>query len=79
MKTIKVLGRVDEQHRLFAEVPATVPPGPIEVTLVLPYTDEDEAGRAWMEGIAREWADELSDPREDMYTLEDGEPVDGAR
>jgi hypothetical protein len=79
MKTIKVLGRVDEQHRLFAEVPATVPPGPIEVTLVLPSTDEDEAGRAWMEGIAREWADELSDPREDIYTLEDGEPVDGAR
>jgi len=39
-------------------------------------TGEDEAGENWMAGIAREWHDELSDPREDIYTLADGVPVD---
>ncbi len=79
MNTIKVIGTVDEQHRLSAEVPVNVPPGPVEITLVLPTAEEDDAGAAWMEGIAREWAEELSDPREDLYTMADGEPVDGAR
>lgn len=79
MKTVKVLATVDEQRRLSAEVPASVPPGPVEILVVVPTGDEDEAGAAWAEGIAREWAAELNDPREDVYTLEDGEPVDGAQ
>lgn len=79
MKTIKLMGIVDTQHRLSAEVPSTIPPGPVEVVVVLPSGDEDEAGAAWASGIAREWAAELGDPREDIYTLEDGKPVDGAR
>jgi hypothetical protein len=74
MKTIKVIGNVDRQHRLYAEVPATVPPGPVEVVLVVP-SDEEEISREWTEGIAREWAAEWSDPREDIYTIEEGEPV----
>lgn len=34
---------------------------------------EDDAGAAWMAGISQQWADELNDPREDIYTLADGE------
>ena len=79
MTTIKVIGSVDEQHRLIAEVPAHVPPGPIEVMLVVPSDREDEISREWTEGVAREWAAEWSDPREDIYPEEDGEPVDGPR
>jgi hypothetical protein len=33
---------------------------------------EDEAGVNWAAGIAREWADDLSDPWQDIYTLKDG-------
>lgn len=33
----------------------------------------------WTDAIAREWNDELSDSREDIYTLEDGEPIHVAR
>jgi hypothetical protein len=29
-----------------------------------------------MAGVAREWADELSDPAQDIYTSADGEPLD---
>jgi len=79
MKAIRVRGHVDEQHRLHAQVPATIAPGPIEVSLVIPTEAEDEAGGAWTEGVAREWREDLADPRQDIYTLDDGEPVDGAR
>jgi hypothetical protein len=79
MGTIKLIGHVDEQRQLRAEVPDSVAPGPVEVVVLLPSDSEDDAGAAWMAGVAREWATELSDPREDIYTMADGEPVDGTR
>jgi len=76
MKAIELIGEVDEQHRLHAEVPADVPAGQVRV-IVLP--GEDEAGSLWAHGIASEWSAELSDPREDIYTLDDGRPVNATR
>jgi hypothetical protein len=76
MKPVELIGSVDDEHRLRAQVPESVPPGEVRV-IVLP-TDEDEAGNSWTEGIAREWADDLEDPGQDIYTLEDGQPVDAA-
>jgi hypothetical protein len=70
---------VDEKHCLSAEVPADMPTGPVEILIVLPGLPEDEAGRDWERGVAAEWADELADPRQDIYTLDDGEPIDDAR
>jgi hypothetical protein len=75
MNAVKVSGTVDAEHQLSARVPATIPPGPVTV-LIVPVPQEDEAGGVWTAGIAQEWGDELSDPRQDIYTLADGEPVD---
>ena len=75
MNAVKVHGTVDANHHLSARVPATIPSGPVTV-LILPAPQEDEAGDAWTAGIAQEWADELSDQSQDIYTLADGEPVD---
>jgi hypothetical protein len=77
MSTIRVIGRVDEQHRLSADVPPSVAAGPVEVTIVVPSAQEDDAGPAW-DGVASQWAQELADAREDIYTLADGEPVDAS-
>ena len=74
MDTVKITGYVDDGHRLSAEVPESIPPGPVTV-LILPNSQEDDAGDAWMAGVLQQWADELSDPRQDIYTLSDGEPV----
>jgi hypothetical protein len=74
MNTVKVTGNVDENHQLSARVPATVPPGPVTV-LIVPVSQEDEAGDAWTMGIAQEWADELGDTEQDIYTLADGKPL----
>jgi len=47
-------------------------------SVIVPVADEDAAGLAWAGGVAREWADELSDSRQDIYSLSDGQPVDAA-
>lgn len=36
-------------------------------------TEEDEE-RDWLVRINQSWAKDWSDPREDIYTLEDGKP-----
>ena len=76
MKVIELVGDIDDQHRLKAQVPDGLPVGPVRLIVFVP--EEDDAGSAWTRGIAREWADELADPREDIYTLDDGQPVNAA-
>lgn len=74
MNSITIQGQIDDQHRLSAIVPESVPPGP--VTIWLTTSQEDDAGAAWMAGIGEQWADELGDARQDIYSLADGEAVD---
>jgi hypothetical protein len=71
MNTIEVIGHVDEQHQLHVELPADIKPGPVKIT-VQPVTEEDEGD--WRALINQSWAKDWSDPREDIYTLEDGKP-----
>lgn len=77
MKAIELVADIDEQHRLHARVPTEIPAGRVRVIVFLP--GEDEAGGLWADGVASEWSAELSDPREDIYTIEDGQPVNAAR
>lgn len=77
MKALELMGEVNTQHLLQAQVPEALPPGPVRIIVLIP--EAEDVGEAWMQGIAREWAAELSDPREDIYTLEDGKPLDEAR
>jgi hypothetical protein len=77
MKTIELIGDIDDQHRLHARVPKELPPGKVRLIVLLP--GEDDAGGMWAHGIAAEWSAELQDPREDIYTLDDGQPVNARR
>ena len=38
-----------------------------------------EAGAFWPWDVSQAWNDELSDVRQDLYTLADGQPVDASR
>ena len=67
MKAIELIGDIDEQHRLRASVPEELRVGPVRLIVFL--SEEDEAGAVWGRGLAREWADDLRDPRQDLYTL----------
>jgi hypothetical protein len=77
MKAIELIGEIDEQHRLRASVPEELPAGPVRLIVLL--SDEDETGAVWAHGVAREWAGELSDSRQDIYSLGDGQSVDAPR
>jgi hypothetical protein len=45
---------VDENHHLSADVPADVAAGPVEIVIVLPPSEEDDAGQHWERGVAAE-------------------------
>jgi hypothetical protein len=77
MRGIELIGDVDDERRLQARVPADVPAGRVRVIVLLP--DEDEAGASWARGVASEWSAELEDTREDIYSLDDGQPVHAGR
>ena len=72
MKTIELVGHVDEQHHLHVELPVEIQPGPVKVTLQA-VTDDAEEGD-WRALISQSWVKDWSDPGEDIYTLEDGKP-----
>ncbi len=75
MSHIELVGTVDDHHRLSLIVPEQVKAGPVKVILELADEVEDD----WRHGVAHIWARDWSDPREDIYTLGDGEPIDDAR
>jgi hypothetical protein len=77
MKAIELVGDIDAHHRLLAQVPDELPAGPVRLIVLLP--DEDEAGSAWAQSVGKEWAEELQDARQDLYTLDDGQPVNAPR
>ena len=77
MRAIELVGDVDAKHCLKAQVPEDLPPGPVRLLVLLP--EEDQAGEAWLRGVASEWSEDLSDPRQDLYSLKDGQPLDDAR
>ncbi len=57
-------------------------PGKAAIHAILGERDnsgETDAAESWMSGVSREWADDWNDPRENIYTLDDGKPVDGPR
>jgi hypothetical protein len=77
MDSIPIQGNIDDQHRLSAIVPGSFAPGPVTVWIAAD-THEDDAGAAWLAGIHQQWSEELTDTRQDIYTLTDGEAVDPA-
>jgi hypothetical protein len=77
MKAIELVGNIDEQHRLRAQVPEELPAGPVRLIVLL--QEEDDAGAAWARGVAREWSDEMGDVKQDIYTLKDGQPLNAPR
>ena len=84
MKALEFAAEVDAHHRLQLVVPDVLP-GPVRVLVLLPETEQEapeqkgEADAAWMRAVAQEWREELADPHEDIYTLEDGEPIHAPR
>jgi len=77
MKAVELLCEIDDQHGLHADVPQSLPAGSVRVIVLI--SEEDEAGPAWAGGVSSEWSAELNDSAQDIYTLNDGQPIDAPR
>ena len=77
MNAIELIGDIDDQHQLRAQVPNDLPAGQVRVIVLLP--SEDAAGTMWAQGITTEWSADLQNPQQDIYTLDDGQPVNASR
>jgi len=78
IESVCVIGTVDERHRLSADLPASVPPGPAKTVVVL-ASDQELSAAQWSASVGRMWALDWDDPREPNYDVETAEPADGAR
>jgi hypothetical protein len=76
MDSIEVQGFVDGEHHLTARVPGSIPAGPVTIMIKPNPAVVDESEGVWMDAIAQEWAEDLADERQDIYTLTDGEAID---
>jgi len=72
VKAIELQGEIDNQHRLHANVPQSLPTGSLRVIVFI--SEEDEGGLAWAAGVSSEWSADLNDRAQDVYTLNDGQP-----
>lgn len=78
LTAIETTGTVDAEHRLSLDTELALP-GPMRVRVIVLYPlpederfDEDD----WLRAAARNPAfQSLADPAEDVYSLEDGEPI----
>jgi hypothetical protein len=77
MKAIELTGDIDADRHLTAQAPHELRPGRVRLLVLAP--DDDPAESVWMHAVSAEWSKELGDLREDIYTLEDGRPLDDAR
>lgn len=73
----ELIAEVDDTRQVQITIPETIRTRQARI-IILPYeTGEDP--EQWMRALGREWQDELSDERQDIYSLDDGEPVDATR
>lgn len=79
MKSIIIDGQIDEQHLLRAVVPTNLLPGPFRFVMTILEGDDELFVDDWTRGIGKQWLAKLSDPREDIYTLDDGEPINWSK
>lgn len=81
MRTIQTTARVDDSRslRLDADLPSDAPASVRVIVLIpddeAPIGDDEPTEKEWLRLLMVGGAyDDLADPREDIYTIEDGEP-----
>lgn len=76
VRAIETTGRVIDPHHI--ETTVDLPVGQqVRLVVLWPDVADDESELAWRRAAAQSGAfDFLKDSQEDVYTLEDGEPLD---
>lgn len=75
MKAIETSGQFDEQGTLRIEFPLSLKNQKVKLIILIPEREDIEE-EEWLSAIDKNAAfDFLHDPKEDIYTLEDGRPI----
>jgi hypothetical protein len=74
MKSIELIGIVDENHRLHIDDPISINgPNQVKVIVLIPGEGDEADEKEWIKAAAKNPAfDFLREPNEDIYTLRDG-------
>ncbi len=75
MKAIEITGSINEQGNVELDQPLT-DTKPTRFRGILLFPELDEAQEWSLSALKTSALDLLSDPEEDIYTLEDGKPLD---
>lgn len=76
MKAIETTGRFDEQGKLSIEFPLSLRNQKVKLIILIPEVEDIEE-EEWLSAIQNNEAfDFLHDPEEDIYTIEDGRPIE---
>lgn len=73
MKAIEVKGKIDEQGKLALEHNLSLRNKEVRVIIL---SEEDEEEELWLQSIGNNPAFDFLKDEEDIYTLEDGKPLD---
>lgn len=77
MKTIKISSRTDQEGYLRMSYPLNQKDKDVKVIILLDESSEDDEESLWLNSVAQNPAfDFLRASEEDIYTLNDGEPID---
>ena len=76
MKALELIGDVDEDHQLHAEVPEGLPAGPVRLIVLIP---EKEDSMEWTRNVAAEWSEDLRRPASGYLHPGRRKPIDQAR
>lgn len=73
---IEVSGTINENHQIQLDEPLPIEASKRVRVIVLYSTDDNFSEKEWMQAAAANSAFAfLNDPAEDIYTLEDGQPL----
>jgi hypothetical protein len=76
MKAIETTGQFDEEGKLHIELPLSLRNQKVKLIILIPEEDDIEEDE-WLTVIEKNEAfDFLHDPEEDIYSLDDGEPIE---
>ncbi|MCS7208731.1 MAG: hypothetical protein NZ874_04085 [Fimbriimonadales bacterium] len=73
----ELITEVGDTRQVQITIPETIRTKQARI-IILPY-EPDEETETWMRALGREWHEELADERQDIYSLDDGEPIDATR
>lgn len=76
MKAIEIAGKIDEQGLLKIDKPLRLHNKQVKIIILIPEEEDEMDDALWLQGITFNPAfDFLAEEEEDIYTIEDGEPL----